>query len=156
MFLFFKEALHNIVRHAGASHVSIALRIDRRALRLTIADDGAGFDIAAEASGGQGQGLRSMRQRAEAIGGRVEVTSAPGRGAAIVLEAPIRQSVEGSGAFWLRRKKRIPTPALDMGRGRESFHSSQREDSRPLPGVADDQFVPITSGGNVRVAGEED
>jgi signal transduction histidine kinase len=95
VFLIFKEALHNILRHSAAGEVTIALTIDRRALRLSIADDGAGFDVAAYASAPeegqrQGQGLRSIRRRAEAIGGRVDVSSAPGRGTSIVVEVPIR------------------------------------------------------------------
>jgi ligand-binding sensor domain-containing protein/signal transduction histidine kinase len=105
VFLIFKEALHNVVRHANATDVSIALTIGRRALRLVVADNGKGFAAERQAGVGvdgrgtletggavdaAGQGLRSMRRRAAAIGGRLSITSAPGAGTTIALDAPIR------------------------------------------------------------------
>jgi signal transduction histidine kinase len=100
VFLIFKESLHNVVRHANATAVLITLTIGRRALRLVVADNGKGFTAAErQADGGMGgmggvdasgQGLRSMKRRAEAIGGRLSITSAPGAGTTIALDAPIR------------------------------------------------------------------
>jgi signal transduction histidine kinase len=105
VFLIFKEALHNVVRHADATDVSIALTIGRRALRLVVADNGKGFAAERQAGSGvnprgapetggavdgTGQGLRSMTRRAAAIGGRLAITSAPGAGTTIALDAPIR------------------------------------------------------------------
>jgi signal transduction histidine kinase len=107
VFLIFKEALHNVVRHANATDVSIALTIGRRALRLVVADNGKGFAAERQANGrvdgrgtletgnavdAAGQGLRSMKRRAAAIGGRLSITSAPGAGTTITLDAPIRQA----------------------------------------------------------------
>jgi ligand-binding sensor domain-containing protein/signal transduction histidine kinase len=99
VFLIFKEALHNIVRHANATDVSIVLTIGRRVLHLEVRDNGRGFaaaatDVddgaAAAAAAAAGQGLRSMRRRAAAIGGRLSIASAPGAGTTIALDAPIR------------------------------------------------------------------
>jgi signal transduction histidine kinase len=93
VFLIFKEALHNIVRHAGATAASIDLVIGRRALRLVVKDNGAGFVASRDARGesdGGGQGLRSMTRRAAAIGGRLSIASAPGGGTTVTLDASVR------------------------------------------------------------------
>ena len=83
------EAISNSTRHGKASAVSIRLR-RQAGLRLTIADDGKGF--APRVSGGgwtdAGFGLTSMRERAESLGGEVEVRSRPGRGT--VVEVVLR------------------------------------------------------------------
>ena len=80
VFRIVQEGLGNARRHAGASHVEVA--ISQRAGRriVSVRDDGMGFD---EATATNGQGLENMRQRAEAIEGRLSLRSAPGRGTAI-------------------------------------------------------------------------
>jgi signal transduction histidine kinase len=96
LFLFIKEALTNVVRHARASVVDLTLVADRRELRLEIRDDGAGFDPSA-ASGGMG--LTSLRERARTLGGHLVITSAPGRGTHIVLTVPVsRLEVPAAGS----------------------------------------------------------
>lgn len=85
-FLVFKEALNNVVRHSGARRVEIALAVDGTALRLVVQDDGAGFD---PAQTGGGHGLRSMRRRAETLGGRLDVQSAAGAGTRLTLTVPL-------------------------------------------------------------------
>ena len=78
------EALHNVVRHSGANHVVLALQAnDSGGLRLSVEDDGRGFDPA-QSTGGAG--LESMRRRAGAIGASLTLDSARGRGTRIVLE----------------------------------------------------------------------
>jgi signal transduction histidine kinase len=89
VFLIFKEALHNVVRHANATDVSIVLTIGRRTLRLVVSDNGKGFAASPETAAA-GQGLRSMKRRAAAIGGRLSITSSPGAGTMVALDAPIR------------------------------------------------------------------
>ncbi len=86
VFLFFREAMHNIARHSRATKVTIEAGWDAQRFRLRIADDGVGFDPGA--SGG-GSGLANLRHRASVIGGTVEITSAPGEGTRIRLEAPL-------------------------------------------------------------------
>ncbi len=82
-----REALSNIARHARASRASIVVASDAGAVRLTIADNGVGFDVVRPRGPGH-QGLNNMRSRAAAIGGSLEVESQPGRGTRIIVELP--------------------------------------------------------------------
>jgi streptogramin lyase len=86
VFLVFKEALHNILRHGNASSVSVGVTVSPRDLRLVVSDDGRGFDTS-EAS--DGHGLASMSRRARSLGGTLSVTSAPGRGTRLELKVPL-------------------------------------------------------------------
>jgi signal transduction histidine kinase len=85
-----QEALGNIVRHAGARHVSVALMVGRARLTLSITDDGRGFDPAAPAPAGH-LGLVGMRERARAVGGTLDIESEPGRGTTLRLSVPLAQ-----------------------------------------------------------------
>lgn len=87
VFLIFKEALNNVIRHAGATEVSIAIAIARGGLRLLVRDNGSGFDVDGPA-GGLGQGLHSMRRRAVGLGGTLTIVSAPGSGTHLELHLP--------------------------------------------------------------------
>jgi signal transduction histidine kinase len=80
-----QEALHNALRHSGASEISVTLSRTRSRVILEVADDGTGFDPGL-ASGGLG--LASMRNRAAAVGGSLRVTSAPGAGTRVRLAVP--------------------------------------------------------------------
>jgi signal transduction histidine kinase len=83
-----QEAIANAVQHAGAERV--AVRIDATAapdgLRLSIADDGAGFDPAAPELRARRLGLTSMEERAARLGARLTIRSAPGAGTTVTLE----------------------------------------------------------------------
>jgi signal transduction histidine kinase len=81
-----QEALQNALRHADAQHVE--LRLDARGGRLVlrVTDDGVGFDPAAPELRSRRLGLTSMEERAEAIGGRLSIESAPGAGTTVRLE----------------------------------------------------------------------
>ena len=95
-----QEALANVLRHAGASRVSLAARRDGDELAIWIIDDGRGFDpvAAAGAAPHEHLGLVSMRERAEFAGGSLEVVSAPGRGTTICLRIPLAAAAPaGSG-----------------------------------------------------------
>jgi signal transduction histidine kinase len=84
-----QEALHNAARHAGARTVSVTLTGDGAGgVRLEVADDGAGFDVAAALRAGGSLGLRAMRERAGSVRGAATVDSAPGRGTVVRLEVP--------------------------------------------------------------------
>ncbi|MFI8964853.1 GAF domain-containing sensor histidine kinase [Streptomyces sp. NPDC053493] len=83
-----QEALHNALRHSGAQHVTVTLARSGQGARLTVADDGKGFDPATVRRAGRHLGLVSMRDRAGGVGGRLTVTSAPGRGTTIEMEVP--------------------------------------------------------------------
>jgi signal transduction histidine kinase len=80
-----QEALHNALRHSGATEVSVTLSRTRRRVLLEVADNGTGFDPGL-ASGGLG--LTSMRERAAAAGGTLRVSSTPGAGTKVRMEVP--------------------------------------------------------------------
>lgn len=81
-----REALHNVRKHAGAHAVAIKLVADATAIRLTIRDDGRGFDPKERRAGCHG--LIGMRERAQRCGGRLRVTSRPGKGSTIGVTIP--------------------------------------------------------------------
>lgn len=83
-----QEALHNVVRHAGADQASVRLEVLTETLRVTIQDNGAGFD-AERAVRPTSLGLLSMRERAAAIGASFQINSTPGLGTAVVIERPV-------------------------------------------------------------------
>ncbi|MBO9514292.1 MAG: cache domain-containing protein [Variovorax sp.] len=83
-----QEALTNVHKHSQAAKVDIALAFDHGRVRLDIRDDGRGFDEeAVQDDPKSGIGLRNMRERVAAIGGRMDVASGPG-GTAIVADVP--------------------------------------------------------------------
>jgi signal transduction histidine kinase len=84
------EALRNAFRHAQASEVEIDIRYDQRQFSLRVRDDGKGVDAAVlDAGGREGHfGLRGMRERADLIGGKVRIWSAPEIGTEIELTVP--------------------------------------------------------------------
>lgn len=86
VFLIFKEALHNIRRHAQAGRVTIEVAHGEGVFRLRVADDGRGFDPALPSTG---TGLRNLAQRAAALRGDLQITSAPGKGTEVVLTVPL-------------------------------------------------------------------
>ncbi|MEN2394069.1 cache domain-containing protein [Pseudomonas halotolerans] len=79
LFRIAQEALTNIERHAGAKSVGITLFGSGQSLRLTVVDDGMGFNVPQVERGHAGIGLRNIRERVEHFGGRLEMTSVPGR-----------------------------------------------------------------------------
>ena len=83
-----QEALANIDRHAAARHLTIQLDQQDSQLVLTISDDGRGFSPDEVNFNGH-LGLRGMKERAEMVGGRLEVESVPGQGTTVKLVIPI-------------------------------------------------------------------
>jgi PAS domain S-box-containing protein len=83
-----QEALHNIVKHAQATHVRVVLRFDDDRAVLLITDNGRGFDPSVARADSGGFGLVGMRERAALIGGELEIKSAPGAGTSIVVRVP--------------------------------------------------------------------
>lgn len=88
-----REALLNVVKHAGTDAAVVSLDRTGDRLRTRVEDRGKGFDPAQRAAEERhlgGTGLLGIRQRAELLGGRLEVTSTPGQGTCVALEIPIR------------------------------------------------------------------
>jgi len=88
LFRITQEAVNNVIKHACANCVRIKFENDSPIVRLTIADDGVGFDPASIStiSMRQSWGLLIMHGRADAMGGRLHVNSAPGRGTKVIIE----------------------------------------------------------------------
>jgi signal transduction histidine kinase len=82
-----QEALHNALRHASAAHVAVRLHRENGRLLLEVEDDGIGFEPAARELRSTHLGLTSMEERAQRLGGRLEIRSAPGAGTTVRLEA---------------------------------------------------------------------
>jgi PAS domain S-box-containing protein len=81
-----REAVSNSLQHSEASTVSLALQANGARLRLTIEDDGVGFDPENRRS--QGHGLRNIAARTQQIGGTLHVVSEPGHGTHILIDFP--------------------------------------------------------------------
>ena len=84
-----QEALSNALRHAGASCAVVTLSRDGNEVTLTVADDGRGFDLAATRGQAGRFGLLGMAERAEALGGRLAIESAPGEGTRVTVRCEV-------------------------------------------------------------------
>jgi PAS domain S-box-containing protein len=97
MFRIFQETLTNVARHAKATRAEVVLQKQRDRLVLLIRDNGRGFDQA-DPSLSKSLGLLGMRERAVVLGGRVNITSAPGKGTTVTAWIPL-PSPEKSGTI---------------------------------------------------------
>ncbi|MPZ18192.1 MAG: hypothetical protein GEV06_09805 [Luteitalea sp.] len=111
LFLIFKEAVNNVIRHAACTTAEIDLRIHAGSVALAIRDDGKGFCLEQEAC--EGNGLTSMERRARALDGELEVASSPGTGTCVKVTVPIRRHGRRRGA-------------LHKGGRREKLHISSK------------------------------
>jgi len=87
-----QEAVSNAIRHGRATTVSVHVALELQTLRITVSDDGRGFDASNAADAAprsHGMGLLSMRERAELLGGEFEVTTAVGTGTVVSARLPI-------------------------------------------------------------------
>lgn len=82
-----QEALNNVLKHANAKHVQVHLRFLQDGTWLEVMDDGVGFEPAAARAGG-GLGLSGMEERAQRLGGQLQIESAPGKGTRVVVQVP--------------------------------------------------------------------
>jgi signal transduction histidine kinase len=82
------EAVQNAAKHSGATRVTVVLRHDDGRWCLDISDDGAGFDAPHALAAGVGTGLMNMRDRLDAVGGSVTVTSRAGSGTVVSAVGP--------------------------------------------------------------------
>jgi signal transduction histidine kinase len=83
-----QEALNNVLKHAGATSVTVAVRSKGGRVELEITDDGTGFDPDAMIDHG-GMGLVSMRERADKMGGSFAVLSAPAGGTRVRVNVEV-------------------------------------------------------------------
>ncbi len=82
-----QEAMHNVVKHARAHTLDLSLELRSAEVGLVVADDGRGFDATRDFPGHLG--LQSMRERAAAVGGSLEIRSAPGEGTLLRARFPL-------------------------------------------------------------------
>jgi two-component system sensor histidine kinase UhpB len=83
VYLIYKEAVHNTVRHSRATAVAISMSVDGPHLVLTVADNGKGMESPEE-----GNGLPGMRARAASLKGRLAIRSGAGTGTEVELRVP--------------------------------------------------------------------
>ncbi|UKM65948.2 tetratricopeptide repeat protein [Flavobacteriaceae bacterium GSB9] len=81
-----QETLHNIYKHANATHVNISFKLKNNVLCLSISDDGSGFDVNKAKSG---IGLKNIKSRIKDINGTIKITSEIEEGTTVIIEAPI-------------------------------------------------------------------
>jgi ligand-binding sensor domain-containing protein/two-component sensor histidine kinase len=86
VFLIFKETINNTVRHSQCTASEVELKVARGWLVLQMSDNGRGFDLKGTS---EGNGLASMRQRAQKLGGTLDVSSPNGQGTSVTLRAPL-------------------------------------------------------------------
>ena len=87
-----QEAITNVLKHAGADTIRISLRMEPCGLLLTVKDNGRGFQLAqAFTTSGGHFGLLGMRERAERLGGKLDLSSEPGNGTQITVTIPLSE-----------------------------------------------------------------
>ena len=91
LFLAFKEALTNVVRHAHANKVWLRISVQNNAIMVTVADDGCGIAPGKRDAGADG--LANMQERLRALGGSCHVQSEPGKGTKVQFEAPLPKTL---------------------------------------------------------------
>jgi signal transduction histidine kinase len=93
-----QEALNNIRRHAGVQEAEVRVEVGGQEIRIEIEDQGAGFDQDTDRGRGlQGLGLISMRERADLVGGSIDVWSRPGSGTRVQVKVPVPGGTNGQG-----------------------------------------------------------
>ena len=103
MYRLVQEALTNVVKHAGASRVTVAVIEDDATVQLSVTDDGAGFQTDAAS---EGFGLIGMRERIALLGGELDFDSRPGAGTTVAARIPVQRRPP-------ERSARTPDPQPD-------------------------------------------
>jgi len=118
LFLLVKEALHNVVKHAGAGRVWLTLRVEGQILTLMLRDDGRGFDPTQTRR--FGQGLKSLYRRAADSGGELVLETAPGQGTLLTVRVPVAPATGADGnrrrRWWHGAGSRLIIPAVGWRR----------------------------------------
>ena len=86
LYLIFKEAINNALKYAAAKNMVILLEKEANIMKMEIRDDGKGFDAGSNYSG---NGIKNMHFRAQAISGKLYISSSPGNGSQVSLHFPI-------------------------------------------------------------------
>jgi signal transduction histidine kinase/ligand-binding sensor domain-containing protein len=97
LFLAFKEALSNVVQHAGATDLHLAIGTGAGMLTITLRDNGCGFDRAAPRERSSADGLGNMQRRLQQLGGQYQLTSQPGQGVTVCFKVPLAAPASAGG-----------------------------------------------------------
>jgi two-component system, chemotaxis family, sensor kinase Cph1 len=100
-----QEALHNVLKHARATCVSVTGELTGHALDIIVQDNGVGFDPAGGGTPARNMGLRGMRERAALMRGTLEVRSVPGSGTTVRLRIPDAVTPLSRGPLPRRRRR---------------------------------------------------
>lgn len=100
-----QESLSNVRRHGRVDHAEVEIRTTETGIVITVTDQGQGFDVARAADGEFG--LRGIRERATAIGGRAEITSVVGKGTVVCAVLPALDPTEAAAAALRKSKERL-------------------------------------------------
>jgi signal transduction histidine kinase len=95
LFKAIRELLINVVKHAGAKNIKVGISMKDKEVKVTVDDDGAGFDVSRLGlpSGKVGGfGLFSIKERLEYMGGQLDIKSRPGKGTHAVMTVPVKKS----------------------------------------------------------------
>ena len=93
-----RELLANVVKHARATMATVSIRRDGDEVRVTVEDDGKGFDPRRVEKRARGFGLFSIRERLTEFGGRMELHSAPSKGTRVTLVFPLEHHPDSASA----------------------------------------------------------
>jgi PAS domain S-box-containing protein len=91
-----QEALWNIERHAGASRVALVITFSAEKVKLEVVDNGVGFSVppgSGDFTASGHLGLISMQERAELLGGKLEIRSSPGKGTRVIVSVPVTDGI---------------------------------------------------------------
>ena len=110
LFLAIKEALNNTIKHSGATEVLLKLQIEQDEVKVTVEDNGKGFDPATRDR--HGNGLSNMAQRMSEIGGRCQIVSQPGAGCRVELAAKVSH-LSGHRRSWWRLRPGAASPIVE-------------------------------------------
>jgi len=94
VFRIVQEAVNNVIRHAGARHARVRVDHAGTLVEIVVADDGRGFDVTS-AGAESGFGLMGIRERAQALGGALDLQSTPGRGTVLRVTLPLEDGHHG-------------------------------------------------------------
>jgi signal transduction histidine kinase len=90
LFLAFKEALSNVVRHSGATDLWLTISALTGLLSVTLSDNGRGLDAAGSQAGNGADGLGNMQRRLRELGGHCEVAGSRGQGTTVAFKVPLK------------------------------------------------------------------
>ena len=95
LFRVIQEAITNVIRHAQATSVTVRIALTDSLVTASVEDDGKGFEVDAAFAMPESWGLRGIRERATAVGGKLSIDSRPGHGTTVRFEIPLEDAAYG-------------------------------------------------------------